>query len=151
MLTIVRQTNLVHTSSYFPIHKRMVRFLKLFKKLFPTLHGHNIHCQQLELSKFLMCYEQFASHAYWGAAGPVSKMASQQEKASCVLLFEVSRSVITEQCEFRSQFNKYIILVCCVFSKPCTKLTLHCNHRSGHLRREFTESLLLLRRHVVPV
>ena len=29
------------------------------------------------------------------AAGPVSKMASQQENAFCVLRFEVSRSVIT--------------------------------------------------------
>ena len=28
------------------------------------------------------------SHAYCGAAGPVSKMASQQEKAFCVLRFE---------------------------------------------------------------
>jgi len=35
------------------------------------------------------------SHAYCGAAGPVSKMASQQKKAFCVLRFEVSRSVIT--------------------------------------------------------
>ena len=34
-------------------------------------------------------------HAYCGAAGSVSKMASQQEKAFCVLRFEVSRSVIT--------------------------------------------------------
>ena len=33
------------------------------------------------------------------------------------------------------------------FSKPCTKLTLHCNHRSGHLKSEHTESLYLLRRH----
>ena len=32
----------------------------------------------------------------------------------------------------------------CVFSKPCTKLTLHCNHRSGHLKTEHTESLYLL-------
>jgi hypothetical protein len=31
-------------------------------------------------------------------------------------------------------------------SKPCTKLTLHCNHRSGHLKTEHTESLFLLRR-----
>ena len=36
----------------------------------------------------------------------------------------------------------------CVFSKPCTKLTLHCNHRSGHLKTEYTESLFLLRRHL---
>ena len=33
-------------------------------------------------------------------AEPVSKMASQQEKAFCVLRFEVSRSVITVQHEF---------------------------------------------------
>jgi hypothetical protein len=44
----------------------------------------------------------FASHAYCGAAGPVSKMASQQEKTFCVLRFEVSRSVITVQREFRA-------------------------------------------------
>jgi hypothetical protein len=34
-------------------------------------------------------------------------------------------------------------------SKPCTKLMLHCNHRSGHLKTEHTESLFLLRRHLV--
>ena len=33
--------------------------------------------------------------------------------------------------------------VWCVFSKPCTKLTLHCNHRCGHLKTEHTESLFL--------
>ena len=41
-----------------------------------------------------------------GAAGPVSKMASQQGKAFCVLRFEVSRSVITVQREFRARFRK---------------------------------------------
>ena len=35
----------------------------------------------------------------------------------------------------------------CDFSKPCTKFTLHCNHRSGHLKTEHTESLFLLRPH----
>ena len=38
--------------------------------------------------------------------GPVSKMASQQEKAFCVLRFEVSRSVITVLREFRARFRK---------------------------------------------
>ena len=38
--------------------------------------------------------------------GAVSKMASQQEKALCVLHFEVSRSVITAQREFRARFRK---------------------------------------------
>jgi len=46
----------------------MVRFQKLTKKLFLTLHGHNIHRQQRQLSKFLMRYQQFASHAYCGAS-----------------------------------------------------------------------------------
>ena len=36
------------------IHKRMVRFQKLTRNLFLTLHGHNIHRQQRQLSKFLM-------------------------------------------------------------------------------------------------
>ena len=77
--------------------------------------------------------------------GPVSKMASQQEKAFCVLRFEVSRSVITVQHEFCAWFRKD---AWCIFSKACTKLTLHCNHRSGHLKTEHTESLFLLRRHL---
>jgi hypothetical protein len=48
------------------------------KYLILILHGHTIHCQQRELSKFLMRYKQFASQAYCGAAEPVSKMASQR-------------------------------------------------------------------------
>ena len=53
-----------------------------------------------------MRYQQFAFHAYCGAAGSVYKMAPQQEKAFCVLRFEVSRSVITVQSEFRARFRK---------------------------------------------
>ena len=123
----------------------MVRFQKLTRNLFLTLHGHNLHRQQRQLSQFLMRYQQFASHAYCGAAGPVFKMASQQEKAFCVLRFEVPKPVITVQREFRARFRKEAP---CVFSKPYTKLTLHCNHRSRHLKTEHTESLSLLRRHL---
>jgi len=122
-----------------------VRFQKLTRNLFLTLHAHNLHRQQRQMSKFLMRYQQFASHSYIGAVGPVSKMASQQEKAFCVLRFEMSRSVITVQCELRARFRKD---AWCVFCKPCTKLTLHCNHRSGHLKTEHTESFSLLRRHL---
>ena len=118
------------------IHNRMLQFQKLTRNLFLTLHGHNLHRQQRQLSKFLMRYQQFASHAYCGAAGPVYKMASQQEKAFCVLRFEVSGFLITVHHAW------------CVFSKPCTKLTLHCNHKSGHLKTEHTESVFLLRRHL---
>ena len=86
------------------IHKRMVQFQKLTRNL------------------FLMRYQQFASHAYCGAAGRVSKMASQQENAFCVLRFEVSRSVITVEREFRAWFRKDAPWAWCVFSKPCTKI-----------------------------
>jgi len=79
----------------------MVRFQKLARNLFLTLHGHNLHRQQQQLPQFVMRYQQFASHAYCGAAGPVSETASQQEKTFCVFRFEVSKSVITVQLEFR--------------------------------------------------
>ena len=84
----------------------MVRFQKLTRNLFLTLRGHNVQRQQQKLSKFLVRYQQFASHASCGAAGPGSKMASQQERAFCVLRFEVSRSVITVQREFRARLRK---------------------------------------------
>jgi hypothetical protein len=93
---------------------------------------------------FLMHYQQFTSHAYCGAAGPDSKMASKKEKTSCVLRFEVSRSVITVQSEFHTWFKRHATHKNKVFLKPCTKLTLRCNHRSGHLKTKHTESLLLL-------
>jgi hypothetical protein len=62
------------------LHKREVQFQKLLRLInsFLILHGHNICCQQWELCKFLMRYQQFASHAYYRTTGPVSKMASQQ-------------------------------------------------------------------------
>ena len=88
------------------IHKIILQFQKLTINLFLTLHGQNVHRQRRQLSKFLMRYQHFASHTYCGAAGPFSKMASQQEKAFCVLRFEVSRSVITVQREFRARFRK---------------------------------------------
>ena len=90
----------------------MVQFQKLTRNLFVTLHGHSVHRQQRQLSKFLMRYQQFAFHAYCGAAGSVFKMALQLEKALCVLRFEVSRSVITVQ---RARFRK---------DAPCMVVTL---------------------------
>ena len=50
------------------IHKRMLQFQKLTRNFFLTLHGHNVHRQQRQLSKFLMRYQQFASHTYCGAS-----------------------------------------------------------------------------------
>jgi hypothetical protein len=53
-----------------------------------------------------MRYQQVVSPAYCWAAGPVSKMASQQEKAFRVLCFVLSRFVITVQREFRDRLKK---------------------------------------------
>ena len=39
------------------VYKRMVRFQKLTRNLFLTLHGQNVHRQQRQLSKFLMRYQ----------------------------------------------------------------------------------------------
>ena len=117
------------------IHKGMVRFHKLTRSLYLTLQRHNVHRQQQQLSKFLMRYQQFVSRAYCGAAGSVSKMALQQEKAFCVFRFEVSKSVITVQREFRARFRKDAPGRCSVL-------------RSGNLKTEHTESLSLLRCHL---
>jgi len=46
----------------------MVRYEKLTRNLFLTLHGHNVHRQLRQLSKFRMHYQQFTSHAYCGAS-----------------------------------------------------------------------------------
>ena len=107
--------NLLGTKIMRCVYKRMVQFQKLTRNLFLTLHRHNVHRQQRQLSKFLMRYQQSAFHAYCGAAGSVSKMAPQQEKAFCVLRFEVSRSVITVQREFRARFRKDAPSLCAPF------------------------------------
>jgi hypothetical protein len=83
----------------------MEQFQKLTRNLYLTFHGQIVHRKQRQMSEFLMCYQQFASHAYCGAAGPVSKMASQQAQAFCGLRFEVSRFVITVQREFCARFR----------------------------------------------
>ena len=46
----------------------MVRFQMITRNLFLTLHGDKVHLQQRQLSKLLMRYQQFASHAYCGAS-----------------------------------------------------------------------------------
>ena len=48
----------------------------------------------------------------------------------------------------RKRLSMYSFLRCPDLWLQCTKLTLHCTHRSGHLKTEHTESLFLLRRHL---
>jgi len=81
------------------IHKRMVRFQKLTWNLFLTLHGHNVHRQQQQLSKFLMRYQQFAGVAFLnrtqnsGCAVIIdldtSKRSTQKAFSSCEAILEI--------------------------------------------------------------
>jgi len=120
----------------------------LTRNVFLTIHGHNLHRQQQQLSKSLMRYQQFASRAYCGAAGPVSKMASYKTKALCVLCFEVSRPVITVQREFRARFRNLDSCRCWL-----CRLCL-CKVRNNFVvnfwfRTIFCVYLLYVRRHII--
>ena len=85
------------------IHTRMERFQKLTRNLFLTLHSTTYTISSSNYPSFSCAT---SSSLLMLTAGPVSKMASQQEKALCVLLSEVPRSVITVQLEFRARFRK---------------------------------------------
>jgi hypothetical protein len=61
-----------------------------------------------------------------------------------VLLFKVSRSMITVQREFRARFKKDAPHKNNVLFKTCAKLTLHRNDKSGHLKTEHTENIIFL-------
>jgi hypothetical protein len=84
------------------IHKRMVRFQKLIKMYF-TPYTSAAYTISSEICPCFSCATSSSLHAYCEAAGQVSKMASHQEEAFCVLRFEVSKSVITVQHEFRAR------------------------------------------------
>ena len=65
---IIGQSDLTNIQG---VYKRMVQFQKLTRNLFLTLHGHNVHRQQRQLSKFRMRYQQFARSCLlrgWGAS-----------------------------------------------------------------------------------
>ena len=107
---------------YIGIHKRMAQFQKLTRNLFLTLHGYNVHRQQRQLSKFLMLYQQFAG-AYCGVSFQDGVAAGKG-------------------------------FLCATFRRcpdlwlQCSVGFVHCNHRSGHLKTEHTESLFQLPRHL---
>jgi hypothetical protein len=67
-----------------------VQFQKLRRNLFLTLHGHNVHRQQRRLYKFIKRYQQFASHAYCGAAiSKRSELLLAHDKLGQLLLLTV--------------------------------------------------------------
>ena len=85
----------------------------------------------------------------------ISRLTRAQRTPSVAATVQVSHALpaVRFSCLLRGQFprwrgSKKRHFAWCVFSKPCTKLTLHCNHRSGHLKTEHTESHFLLPRHL---
>jgi hypothetical protein len=85
------------TQQILGIHKRMARFQKLTRNLLLILHGHSLHHQQRQLSKFLMRYQQFASHTYCGASFQHGVAAG--EDVLCVLPWP-PRSPDLTPCDF---------------------------------------------------
>ena len=75
-------------------------------------------------------------------------MASQQEKAFCVLRFEVSRSVITVQREFRALFRKDAPYRSVITVQREFRARFRKDAPCMVLKTEHTESLFLLRRHL---
>ena len=82
----------------------------------------------------------------------ISHLARAQRTPSAAAIVQVSHALpaVRFSCVLRGGGASFQdgVAAWCVFSKPCTKLTLHCNHRSGHLKTKHTESLFLLRRHL---
>jgi len=90
----------------------------------------------------------------------ISPLTQAQHTPSAAATVQVSHALpaVRFSCLLRGQFPRWRrsrkrLSVCSVLRCPdlwlqCTKLTLHCNHRSGHLKTEYIESLFLLRRHL---
>ena len=78
-------------------HKRMVRFQKLTRNLFLTLHGHNVHCQQRQLSKFLMRYGQFRKDTPWDGESFINRAA---RNSRCTVITDLDTSKRSTQKAF---------------------------------------------------
>jgi hypothetical protein len=110
----------------------MVRFQKLIKIYFLPYPGTTYTVRSGNCPSF-SCVTSCSLLML--TAGPRDQFPRwRRSRTFCVLRFEVSRSVITVQREFLALFKKDAPHKNNVFFKPCTKITLHCNHRSGHLR-----------------
>jgi len=82
----------------------MVRLQKLTRNFFLTVHGHNLHRQQQQqVSRALLAVRFSCLMRDRGASFQDGVAAG---KSFCVFRFEVSRSVITVQREFRARFRK---------------------------------------------
>jgi hypothetical protein len=115
------------------IHKRMVQFQKLLQMYFSpytstTYTVSSGNCPSFSYatsSSFLMLIE-----------GPQDQFARWSHSRIKLSVCYVLRcpDLTTVQRGFCVHFKKDMNLMRCVFFKPWTKPTLHCRHRSGHLK-----------------
>jgi len=118
----------------------MVRFQELTRNLFLNLYWHNVHCSSSNCPSFSCATSSSLLMLTAGPRGQFPRWRRSRKRLSvCSVL---RRPDLWLQETWKDAPGR------CVFSKPCTKLTLHCNHRSGHLKTEHTESFFLLRRHL---
>ena len=109
-------------------HKRNVRFQKLTRNLFLALHGHNVrntfHIVIFGTSNSLLALatdlrglrKKRLTHSF--------KVVIRHTRSTRTLAFTQASS-----CHKLSVPLSYVIPAWCVFSKPCTKLTLHCHRQ----------------------
>ena len=115
----------------------MVRFQKLIRNLFLTLYGHNVHRQQRKLSKFLMRYQHFASHAYCRAAGQQGQFPRWRCSGKTLSVCSVLRCPdlwLLCSVSFVHSLEK-THHAWCVFSKSCSK---HEKRTVGSARETWT-------------
>jgi len=68
--------------------------------------------------------------------------------SSLLILTPGPRGQFPRWCRSRKRLSVCSVLRCPNLWLQCSVSFLHCNHRSGHLKTEHTESLYLLRRHL---
>ena len=83
------------------IHKRMVRFQKLTRNLFLTLHGTTYTVSSGNCPSFSCATSSSLLMLTAGPRGQFPRWRRSRKRFFCVLRFEVSRSVITVQCSAR--------------------------------------------------
>jgi hypothetical protein len=125
----------------------MVRFQKLIKMHFSSYTGTAYTVSSGNCPNFSCAT---SSSLLMLTAGPRDQFTRWRRSRRRLSLCSVLGVQI---CDYSAEWVSYTVekrtfLCVASFFKPCTKLTLHCNHRSGHPKTEHAESLLLLPRHL---
>jgi hypothetical protein len=93
--------------------------------------------------------KEFISHLTRAQRTPSAAATLQVSHALTAVRFSgLQRGQFPRWRHSRKRLSVCSVLRCPELWLQCTKLTLHCNHRCGHLKTGHTESLFLLQRHI---